>query len=523
MKTLNYFYGSMLAILLCAMGCEKSSIHTQEEVDSVGNGLTNSWADNPYKLNVVYFVPNDNDSVADFRTRISRILLAGQSYFADNLEREGFGRKSFGLDLVNDSLINIVKIIGEKGKASYPYSGGGTVVQREVEAYFAAHPDLKKSEHYLVILPSSSGDPSSPGGVPFYGQGKFCYALDYEYMDTQYLGQSGALGGLATKWIGGLLHELGHGLNCPHNYGTKSAVAENGVALMGAGNLIYGKGATFITQTSAAIFANGQVFSTESRVDWYTNFAFSMPNLESSFENGNIILSGEFETGMDISYVAAYFDPEPYGGNKDYDAVTFGTKEIDNNTFTLSCSLSEFPKTDGIYQLRIHFLGVNGTRKTESFVFFFENGVPNLKDVFKVPFSNRSDWTITASNEESGAASRLLDGDVTTEWQPQWRASGPAHPHHFVIDMQHIRSFNTLIMYQRTNPDGNLRTFVFHSSVDGVHWSEVGTYTIPQRSGPIQVDLSQLVTTRYIKLETVDSYGDVRYTNLAEFDVHLAE
>ncbi|HLT86191.1 MAG TPA: discoidin domain-containing protein [Sphingobacterium sp.] len=523
MKTLNFFQVFILLIVLSSWGCEKSTINNHEEEEELPEGITNAWADNPYKLNVVYFVPNDHDSVPDFRERISRILLDGQLYFADNLEREGFGRKSFGLDLISDTLVNIVKIIGDKGKSSYPYSGGGSAVQPEVEAYFTANPGLKKSEHYLVILPSTSGDPMNPGGVPFYGQGRFCYALDYDHMDAQYLGQSGALGDLATKWIGGLLHELGHGLNCPHNYGTISATAEHGVALMGSGNHTYGKGPTFITQTSAAIFASGQTFSTETRSDWYENFTFSLGTLNSTFENGNITLTGEFTSEMNINYVAAYFDPAPYGGNQDYDAITFGTAALNDNAFQLICPLSDFQKLEGVYQLRIHFLGANGTRKTESFVFSFENDEPNLEDVFKVPFNDRSAWSITASNEESGLASRLLDGDVTTEWQPQWRASGPNHPHHFIVDMQASIDFNTLMMYQRSNPDGNLKTFTFSTSVNGTNWTEIGTYTLPQRTGPIQVPLETTVSTRYVKVETVDSYGGVRFTNLAEFDVYLRE
>src|SRR5690606_4272669 len=95
MKTLNFFQVFILLIVLSSWGCEKSTINNHEEEEELPEGITNAWADNPYKLNVVYFVPNDHDSVPDFRERISRILLDGQLYFADNLEREGFGRKSF--------------------------------------------------------------------------------------------------------------------------------------------------------------------------------------------------------------------------------------------------------------------------------------------------------------------------------------------------------------------------------------------------------------------------------------------
>lgn len=81
-----------------------------------------------------------------------------------NLEREGYGRTSFGLDLTNEGKLNIITITGQQGKSAYPYSGGGGVVVTELEAYFNQHPDKKKSEHTLVLLPSTSGDPLNPGG-----------------------------------------------------------------------------------------------------------------------------------------------------------------------------------------------------------------------------------------------------------------------------------------------------------------------------------------------------------------------
>lgn len=142
------------------------------------------------------------------------------------------------------------------------------MVVTELEAYFNQHPDKKKSEHTLVLLPSTSGDPLNPGGVPFYGYGRYCFALDYEHMDAKYLGQNTNLGNLATKWIGGLVHELGHGLNAPHNRELKSLKPTLGTALMGTGNSSYGKSPTFITAAHSAIFANSQSFRTSTRSDW---------------------------------------------------------------------------------------------------------------------------------------------------------------------------------------------------------------------------------------------------------------
>src|SRR5690606_39763545 len=56
------------------------------------------------------------------------------------------------------------------------------------------------------------------------------------------------------------------------------------------------------------------------------------------------------------------------------------TAALNDNAFQLICPLSDFQKLEGVYQLRIHFLGANGTRKTESFVFSFENDEPRSEE-----------------------------------------------------------------------------------------------------------------------------------------------
>ncbi|WDF68149.1 discoidin domain-containing protein [Sphingobacterium oryzagri] len=499
-----------------------TGVDTRETSVTEISNLNNEWADNPYKLNVVYFVPNDNDSLANYRQRISRILLDAQTFFGDNLEREGFGRKSFGLDLLNDSLINVVTVFGQYNAATYPYSGGAAAVQQEVDAYFAANPTRKTSDHYLIILPSRSGDPLNPGGVPFYGTGRYCYALDYPSMEARYLGAGGTLGNLATVWIGGMIHELGHGLNGPHNYGTVSATAAHGTALMGAGNSTYGRAATFITQTSAAIFSNSQTFSAVTRSDWSQSFNFSLGSLQSSLVDGKIILSGRFTSQQPINYVAAYFDREPYGGNLDYDAISFGAASINNDSLYIECPLSDFQNRSGNYQLRIHFLAANGVRTTEYFTLSFAGEVPNLSAVFRAPLSNRQLWTVTSSGDQPGSpVSNILDGNLSTNWHTPWSPATTPHPHAFTINMKSQKSFNTLVVFNRSNLNGALQSFYLKTSDDGSSWHTVGTYNLARNAGANYVNLGGTQAARYIRLESISSHGNFNYTHMAEFDVLL--
>ncbi len=271
------FLNPLLASLaLLTASCSKTLMNTTESFGPLKAKTSaatpiNEWNSNPYKLNVIYFVPNDVDSIPNFRKRLSRILLDAQNMFANNMDREGFGRKSFGLDLVNDTLINIHYIAGQFGKATYPYSGGNGAVKTEVDAYFGQNPSAKKSEHNLIIIPTYNTDPANPGGPPFYGTGTSCYALDYANLDAKNLGIGGDIGWKATVWIGGMIHELGHGLNASHNKMNKTLAPTLGTALMGSGNSTYGISTTSLTSTTAATFNNSQVFSSVTRSDWYAS------------------------------------------------------------------------------------------------------------------------------------------------------------------------------------------------------------------------------------------------------------
>lgn len=189
MKFLNIRTCLYLILSVTVLAC--SSEHFDKNKKDKGElPISNEWSDTPYKLNVVYFVPQGIDTVEGYEKRISDILLDFQEFTASNMEREGFGRKSFGLAMKNPVKIDITTIEGEGGKEAYPYSGGGGTIINELDDYFNEYPDEKYSEHTLVIVPSTSGDPMNPGGVPFYGLGKYCFALDYEEMKAKHLLES---------------------------------------------------------------------------------------------------------------------------------------------------------------------------------------------------------------------------------------------------------------------------------------------------------------------------------------------
>lgn len=91
--------------------------------------------------------------------------------------------------------------------------------------------------------------------------GRYCFAWTTPPSTSSTWDSRPQEGRLLTKWYGGLAHELGHGLNLPHNHQTTSDGKKYGTALMGAGNYTFGTSPTFLTPASCALLDACEVFS----------------------------------------------------------------------------------------------------------------------------------------------------------------------------------------------------------------------------------------------------------------------
>ncbi len=320
----------------------------------------------PYALNVVYFVPTDMEPVPDYRRRLSEILLWLQDYYKCEMTRNGYTNRTFGLSKSLDGTrINIVTIRGKDEGLRYPYRTGGVKVLHEVNDYFAkTNTPQKLSDHTLIIMPSTSGNDLEPGGVPFYGFGKDCFALDYPHFDLKYCGRHTAKGQLFTKWFGGLAHELGHGLGVPHNHEKVSERARLGTALMGAGNYTLGMSPTFLTQASAAILDQSQTFRTTPQPTTPAPVIAQPEAIEIQFTAHAIEVAGKLPAGNRVCHVLVYVDKDEFGVNRDYDAEAF---VADYNraarTFQVQIPWAELhPARGKLFQLRLLLVNDDGSQ-----------------------------------------------------------------------------------------------------------------------------------------------------------------
>lgn len=331
------------------------------------------------QLNVVYFLGSDTEPVPDYERRLSELLLYLQQFYGREMQRHGYGARSFGLDIKSPGRVNIIEYKTKNPAAHYPYeNGGGWKAAQELEEFFKANPDRKKSQHTLVIMPTWNDEkngPDNPGGVPFYGMGRNCFALDYPAFDIKHLGQKTREGQLLTKWYGGLAHELGHGLNLPHNHQTASDGKKYGTALMGAGNYTFGISPTFLTPASCALLDACEVFSVTPAQKFYEGRPeVEIKDTAISFKGDQILISGSYKSPQTVKALNVYVQDPPYAVNQDYDAVSFSQRlGKKSGKFSMKIDKKELDGlTNNEFRISLMFILANGLHMQKHFTFHWD-------------------------------------------------------------------------------------------------------------------------------------------------------
>ncbi|MFD2526872.1 discoidin domain-containing protein [Flavihumibacter stibioxidans] len=488
----------------------------------------NYKSQNAYSLNVVYFVPNDVVPPADYHRRLSEILLDAQSFIGKEMERNGYAGKTLGLMKdVDKKRIKLVVIKAGRGGSAYPYDGGANAVMQEIAAYRQLNQSEFHGDHYLVIMPATTYDPGGePGGVPFYGLGKYCFALDYADQDVRYLGSPGTLGTRATKWIGGMIHELGHGLNLPHNCQKVSEESTLGMALMWAGNSTWGNSKTFLTAADCAVLNVNQVFSQENK-SFYGEVKSSLQSIYASYEAGknSIVVKGRFSANTPVTDIIYFNDPnvnnEGTGVNRDYNAVTWTSKPIGQDSFFIEMPVTDLKyRENHEYELKVKLAHTNGVIRETIFSYRFANGLPIL-DFSTRPEISKTGWSITSfSSEEklseNGAALNLIDGDPSTYWHSRWSSAVTSYPHEVVVSTGVDVTAKGISISQRQTLSRSVKDMDIFTSLDGVNFVPAISRQLANTSGPQYLEFAQPVNLRFIKLVAKSSWDGEKFAALGE-------
>lgn len=508
MKNYFYYLFPMAFVLLLLHSCSADDLMVSNDKGAAFEKRAAQPAGDltqAYNLNIVYFIPNDIPAPAEYKRRLSELLLWMRDFYAQNMERNGYGYRGFGLRQTAPDSVSIITIHGKLGHQSYGYNGGNGAVSSEVNEHFAANPTVSGGDHSLIIIPSYSGDPMSPGGPPFYGTGRSCYALDYDGMDIQYLGENSDKGRLLTKWFGGMAHELGHGLNLPHN--SQLLGEPLGTTLMGAGNYTLGIEPTFLSAASCALLNNCQVFSPEQRSFYQPNSTLEIEYFHVEHKAKTIQVSGAFNnSSKPINAINIYVDDYPYTGvNENYDAESWSITDITNNTFSIQIPIDSIQTSNDLFRVRTWFLFDDGTYSEESHDFDRKN----LEDYHFVTEEDmpKANWTITASDSDGNSPAELmLDNDVHTIWHSLWQGQKPGHPHLITVTMDEAKRIRGLSFVQRQSLHGAINTFEVEVSADGIVWEDQGEYNLAYAARKQFIYLPTAKTVKMFRIRTISNY-----------------
>jgi len=186
-----------------------------------------------------------------------------------------------------------------------------------------------------------------------------------------------------TTYVGGAIHELGHGMSLPHNHATKEE-AIRGTALMGSGNYTYrkewrkeGKG-SFLTHSSALRLLVHPLFSGTTKECKEAPEA-KYGKLEISHSEGSIHIRGTIASAIPAVAMIAYNDRENKGQrgymvNKDYDATTWTSIVSPGKEFRIEIG----DLREGNHQIRLLSVHANGATVTKRLHYTIKDAAPDL-------------------------------------------------------------------------------------------------------------------------------------------------
>ncbi|WP_316837915.1 discoidin domain-containing protein [Pedobacter nutrimenti] len=537
----------LLALLLgfftlpsCKNTAELSKITPENKKPNGTADVTPSIVTHSRNLAVVYFIPSDLDTVANWKTRLSDVMLYAQNWYGNAMQAAGYGNKTFGLTPDGSSQkVQIILIRGNSPKATYGQSSGAYTT--EVDAYFSAHPGLKTSNHVLILLPAFGYDNNTTEGPqplegvqPFNGYGRYCLAMDNVYMNMALKGVMNPGRNNFAKWIGGMMHEIGHAFNAPHD---KQMVSQNiwpganfKEPIMALSNFYLEVRPCFITDAEAAIFNTCEVFNNDSKT-YYGSVTATVNKIYANYDAAQsaIVVSGKYSSTGTVSKILYYNDPnvnnEGTGTNKDYNAITWASSPIGTDSFKVVMPINELQyKTDGIpYELKIKLVHDNGVIAETIYSYTFNGGLPVLN------FSTRNElsktgWTIAGfSSQESaseGLATSTIDGSAATFWHSRWSSNAAVYPHYITVDLGSVKTAQGLSYTHRSGAYRAVKDFEILISNDGTNFTSLGNKVTAMSSGPQYFDFSTPQTFRYFKILCKSSWDGTQNAAIAELGLY---
>ena len=494
--------------------CSDDNIST-EEIDEQDIWSVNK--SNQYALNVVIFKPTGGTVEKEMIENVSLMMLYVQKWFEKQMDMQGFGKKSFGLLTNQHGKVKITVVSGSK--SSDYYKDNNREVNKEVKKYFIDHPDERLSNHIFVLGKDDSG-------VPFYGLGKNAFATSKDFLMTSTGKFLGDLELMVCDKLGGIMHELGHGLNLPHCAHRASDLPK--IALMSFGNHTYQNSSksdlVFLTASDCAILNVSETFNKKDKL-YYDDAEIKLESFSVQKDNAKqaTIVQGFLTSNVKANHFYVGHNGYPLEGG--YDNITFTTPlNATNKENEFSFSL-EMPYTDifndfqakDIFELSLVVVLDNGLK---SMLYKYDYTIDALspepnedieKEYEAFVLSDRSEWGITANtNTTSNPAAQMLDGNLDTYWHSEW-------PYTIVDNGAHTITINTgeektfkglYFLSDRSEGQFRPKNLIIENSSDGIVWNEINETTLTSigLAREVKVLFDATITSKHLRISIDEVY-----------------
>jgi hypothetical protein len=390
MPTLSSLRLLLPALIATAPFSSLHAVTPQEELATqvpAARAILDSWqANQPERaqrfVHLVYWTPLDREPAPRYRERLSKIFEDVRSFYAREMERNGFGPRTINLVHEADGLCKIHLVHGAKPYVHYHVESGDQI-RKECATTLRKEGLDPDKETIVIFCNMSNWDPEKrtiSQNSPYYAAGSSwsgtAWQVDSPILDLDLLGERAAFvqdgqyghisaGRYNSIFIGGIAHELGHALSMPHNMERHDQSALWGTALMGSGNRTYGeqlrgegKG-TFLTLAEAMRLAAhpmfcGSVKGFGGKADARLDDIKIEPKGKSFTFSARVVAAGPPVYG-----ILGYTDP---AGGGDYDSTTCTAVPDKAGRFTLDCN-DLAPGKAGT--LRVIMLQTNGSKNAD--------------------------------------------------------------------------------------------------------------------------------------------------------------
>jgi hypothetical protein len=375
-------------------------------------------------LRVVYFHASDREPLSDYAARLDRIVTDISGFYRNEMD-ERFGIKTGGLPLERkDGKLVIRMVRGQYPAAHYQHESGDETWS-EVRKACTEQFDPAR-EHVLILygLCEHAPDGRYIFTAPYYGaiwsdqRRGLCHAADCPLLDPLLLTHKDepfvfaehyyprmemTVAKFNSWYLGGIAHELGHGLGFPHDNGAPNEAP--GIALMGGGNLHYrenvwgGKRPAYLSLATALRFAAHPLVTQSDKARWQTPDAH-LEQLSATAGKGMLRVTGRVRASVPPCAIIA--SAWPGTDRTDHGAMTFCAPVDDEGKFTVQLTHLSAPS----WRLNLGILLVNGAESRNTFPFECnEKGEPDASGFIV-------DWTEQTLMRHPAQAANLLAADV---------------------------------------------------------------------------------------------------------------